>query len=394
MERNQLRKYVLFEHAGSGNHGCEAIVRSTQKMLEGNQFYLQTLNPNQDKHYGIDKLAKLVSVREGEVDRNSLQGLKMRIESRLNPVLDYTQRDCLYRNKNILIKDSIALSIGGDNYCYGGIILSMRDKLKAFELKGIPTVLWGCSIDLKHLNKETIADLKKYTLITARESLTVEVLDSIGIRDTVVPCADPAFTLERQSTNWNNDILNEKNVIGINVSDFMGYYNAYPEATYRNFYRLTEYILKNTDCEIAFIPHVRQEGNDDLTPIKKLAGEFNSNRIFCVEEDFNCMQLKDIIARCRMFIGCRTHSTIAAYSTCVPTLVVGYSIKARGICKDLFGDYDDLLVDVREFKDDYDLVKKFQAFIEREEELRTHLQTIMPEYKKRAYLAKEAVERL
>ena len=38
-----------------------------------------------------------------------------------------------------------------------------------------------------------------------------------------------------------------------------------------------------------------------------------------------------------MFIGARTHATIAAYSSCVPTLVVGYSIKARGIAKDLFG---------------------------------------------------------
>lgn len=394
MERSKLKKYVMFEHAGSSNHGCEAIVRTTQKMLEGNEFYLQTFNPEQDKRYGIDKLAKLITIGSEEINPRSLQGMKMRVQSRLNPSLDYTQRDCLRRNKKLLIKNSVALSIGGDNYCYWGIILSMRDKLKAFEMKGIPTVLWGCSVDEKHLDQYTKEDLKRYALITARESLTIETLDKIGIRDTVVACADPAFTLERQAVSWNDEILSNRNVIGINVSDFMKKDNAYPNATYRNFYYLIEYILKNTDCDIAFIPHVRGEGNDDLMPMKELANEFNSNRIYCVEEDFNCMQLKDIIARCRMFIGCRTHSTIAAYSTCVPTLVVGYSIKARGICKDLFGEYENFLMDVREFKDDYDLVKKFQAFVEREDELRGHLQKIMPEYKQRAYLAKEAVEKL
>ena len=28
-------KVVLYAHAGSGNHGCEAIVRSTTKILNG-----------------------------------------------------------------------------------------------------------------------------------------------------------------------------------------------------------------------------------------------------------------------------------------------------------------------------------------------------------------------
>ena len=27
-------KYVMFEHAGSGNHGCEAIVRGTLKIID------------------------------------------------------------------------------------------------------------------------------------------------------------------------------------------------------------------------------------------------------------------------------------------------------------------------------------------------------------------------
>lgn len=385
-------KILMFEHAGSGNHGCEAIVRSTCNMLGEQSYFLQTLTPEEDVRYGIDQLVKLINLKQRNISRNSIKGLKMRIQSRLNSQYGYDDLESLYRNKDLLCGEKIALSIGGDNYCYKGIIASMHDKLITFELKHIPTVLWGCSVDRQHLSSMTIEDLKKYTLITARESLTQEILNEVGIVDSVVACVDPAFTLQRKIVCWHDSEL--KNAIGINVSDFMKYYNAYPDATYRNFSRLLDYLLTSTDAYIVMIPHVRQKGNNDLEPIRKLAHNFNNERILVVEEDYNCMQLKDIIARCRMFIGCRTHSTIAAYSTGVPTLVVGYSTKAKGICKDIFGNCDDLLVDVRTFESDDDLTKKYIAFSERENEFRMHLRSFMPGYIRKAYKAKDALMRL
>ena len=62
----------------------------------------------------------------------------------------------------------------------------------------------------------------------------------------------------------------------------------------------------------------------------------------CIRDSPNCRQQKYIISQCAYFIGASTPSTIAAYSTGVPTLVVGYSVKAKGIAKDLFGTYDNL----------------------------------------------------
>lgn len=388
-------KYIMFEHAGSGNHGCEAIVRSTCKMLGGEKYYLQTANWEEDVKYGIDKLVSSIVLKDKVVSRNSFQGLLMRAQSRLNPNMGYDDRECLKRNKKLILRDSIALSIGGDNYCYAGIVHSMRDKIRAYELSGTPTVLWGCSVDRELLNDEVIKDLKRYHLITARESLTMETLHNLGIEESVVSCVDPAFTLEREEIELpHKDAFQSGNVIGINVSDFMKYYNAYPNATLQNFQHLIDYILQNTDCSIALIPHVRQKGNDDLEIMKMLSGICQNERLFCIENDYNCMQLKYVISKCRVFVGCRTHSTIAAYSTCVPTLVVGYSIKARGICKDIFGNYDDLLVDVREFQDDSHLTRIFQGFWQREEELKKHLTEVMPEYIQRAYAGKQAIDKL
>lgn len=385
-------KYVLFEHAGAGNHGCEAIVRSTVNMLGNNEYYLQTDNIKEDIEFGLNSITHPIVLNNVTISPNSLKGISMRIQSRLNPNIGYDDRESMIRNQELLIKDSIALSIGGDNYCYAGIIHSMRDKLNAFKLKKIPTVLWGCSIDRDYLDKATIEDLKNYALITVRESLSVEVLQEIGVNKKVVLCADPAFTLPRETVSWNNHIWSSKNVIGINVSDFMKYYNAYPNATYNNFYNLLRYILKTTDNYIVMIPHVRQNANDDLEPIKKLAAELNDERVLIVDQSYNCMQLKDIIARCSLFIGCRTHSTIAAYSSEVPTLVIGYSIKARGICNDIFGREDGLLVDVRNFKSDNDLVYMYDRFIEQKNEIRSLLRYTMTRYCQKAYNASNALD--
>ena len=41
-------KVFLYPHGGSGNHGCEAIVRSTAMILEGVRMNLYSMRPKQD----------------------------------------------------------------------------------------------------------------------------------------------------------------------------------------------------------------------------------------------------------------------------------------------------------------------------------------------------------
>ena len=102
------------------------------------------------------------------------------------------------------------------------------------------------------------------------------------------------------------------------------------------------------------------------------------------------MELKGFISRCRIFVGARTHATIAAYSTCVPTLVVGYSVKARGIAKDIFGEYEHYTISAQSLKEKKDLTESFKWILEREEEIRKHLVDFMPEYiNKTKYLVNE-----
>ena len=85
-----------------------------------------------------------------------------------------------------------------------------------------------------------------------------------------------------------------------------------------------------------------------------------------------------------MFIGARTHATIAAYSTCVPTLVIGYSVKSRGIAKDIFGTDYGLVVPVFEIDSAEKLIKTYEDFSRKKEIYRKQLEKVMPSYIEKA----------
>ncbi len=61
---------------------------------------------------------------------------------------------------------------------------------------------------------------------------------------------------------------------------------------------------------------------------------------YLVSPEYNAAETKWIISQMAFFAGARTHSTIAALSSGVPTLSFAYSIKAQGINRDIFGHTD------------------------------------------------------
>ena len=105
----------------------------------------------------------------------------------------------------------------------------------------------------------------------------------------------------------------------------------------------------------------------------------------------NAPQLKWVISNCKMFIGARTHSTIAAYSTCVPTLVIGYSVKARGIAKDLFGTDKNYVVPVQSLKNEDDMVRSFIWLESNFEQIKQKLEDKIPQYCEKAIWAQQDI---
>ena len=141
--------------------------------------------------------------------------------------------------------------------------------------------------------------------------------------------------------------------------------------------------------QVALIPHVVWSHNDDRKPLSQLYEMFKDTGRVVMIEDHNAEELKGYIARCRFMVVARTHASIAAYSTQVPTLVVGYSVKARGIAKDIFGTEENYVIPVQSLKTDDELVKGFCWLMAHEADIKEHYAEVMPEYVNRVYQIKD-----
>ncbi len=371
---------ALYSHGGSMNHGCEAIIRSTHKILNTNMT-LFSLNEKEDYKYNIQNIFNIVSDQDTIPLKPSIKYYISALEIKL---FHSTKMLTKYRKKTMLSvvqKGDIFISVGGDNYCYEGQE-ALGDINYWLHKKGAKTILWGCSIEPSVLNKAILKDLKRYNAITVRESISFEALKDAGL-DNIKLCADPAFLLNKKNVDLPEKFVDVP-LIGINISPLILQYGDGSKIK-RNYEKLIEYILKDTNYSIMFVPHVISPKSDDRIAIKTLVDKIEEKDRVFVLEDCSCEELKGYISKCRFFIGARTHSIIAAYSTMVPTLAVGYSVKAKGIAKDIFGEYESYVMPVQQMSDEDDLLKKMLQIMNSEKKIRYHLQKVIPSYKKKAY---------
>lgn len=370
-------KKILYMHTGSGNHGCEAIIRSTSKILDGPQnLKLWSFSKNEEMEYGADKCFEEI-VESEQIKRygfSYFEALFRRIILR-----DKEANLKVFIKK--LFNKNVAISVGGDNYCYEWSANQNIRLNKMIRKYCKYSVLWACSINPEAITEEMEQDLKQYDLITAREQITYDVLSKIN--PNTIKVADPAFLLDKIELPLPDKFI-EKNTVGINVSPLIMKYGTESNVILRNYENMMKYIVEETDMNICLIPHVVWEYNSDLEPIQYLYEKFEDSNRICVLNDCNCMELKGYISRCRFFVGARTHATIAAYSTEVPTLVVGYSVKSKGIARDLFGTDENYVIPVQKLQSDMEIKNHFKWMMDHEEDSQLILNKRIPEYKKEA----------
>lgn len=385
------KNIVLFGHGGSYNHGCEAIVRSTIGILEDKNLSidLYTNSVSSDEEFGLDKLVKLHPQRVVFNKFSPVHVSAMVMRKFLKSDSAYLKT--FFSGKMDDVKNKLCISIGGDMYCYGKLswLYYIHSLLKSNRNK---TVLWGCSVDDGSFFEESLNDLKRYDMIITRESISYELFKKHGIKN-VKLYPDPAFCLKKQNAVLDCSFDGE-NTIAINVSPLMNRYKQ-GASLETNVENLIEHILKTTKLDILFVPHVNggAVAEDDYTYLKSYADKYtDTKRVKLLGRHYNCSQLKYIISLCRFLITARTHASIAAYSTCVPTVVLGYSVKSRGIAKDIFGTEKGYVVPVQALKEPNDLANSFDWLVENEEKMKNHLQEFMPDYISKSQSAVDEIE--
>lgn len=377
-------RILLFLHGGSLNRGCEAIVRTCTTEIKAKFpdaiIDLASYEPKTDVH--LDKINHVFIHEQKPPQKFSWTWLKSAFFVKFFKDEKYhhqfTQKDIISKIKNY----DVFISVGGDNYCYGeqpGFYL-----INSFIKKvGKKLILWGASVGEEDLTPAKIEDLKSFDLILARETLTETVLKNAGCKN-VKRVADGAFLMEKTELPLPESFL-EHQTIGFNFSPLVAQKN--PKAKQAAF-RLIEHILETTDFNIALVPHVTIEMSNDYETLKKFFNKYkNTNRVFLLPDNLNATEYKGYIARMRFFIGARTHATIAAYSTGVPTMVLGYSIKSKGIAKDIFGE-EKLVLGIEEISDASKLIAKFEEMKQEEQMLKEVLRNKIPQIKEMAQKAK------
>lgn len=68
--------------------------------------------------------------------------------------------------------------------------------------------------------------------------------------------------------------------------------------------------------------------------------------------------------------------------------------KSKGIAEDLFGTTENYVIPTQELRTEDQLTKGMQWIIDNKDEIKTHLEEIMPEYKNQVYKVRDILEEM
>jgi colanic acid/amylovoran biosynthesis protein len=354
-----VKTFYLSGQRTFGNRGCEAIVRSTVALLRA-QFgdvgvLVPSVNIERDRAQWPDAAAQGVRFVRAYLPKSAgywvnLQRLPVPFLKRAGwpfPMPSWLKQQ--------LSGVDAVLAVGGDNYSLDYRIPSPVMGLDKFAMDmGKPVILWGASVgpfDKEPNFVPAVKDhLARMNFVAVRESSSYRYLtEHLGLGN-VVQMADPAFMLGRETVDYSKFWPECPNgVLGVNVSSLIERYKR-PDQDLRaevaDFIRraVTQYGLG-----VLLVPHVHplegEHSGGDATYMADLLERVRElgDAVRMMPHELNAAQIKYVISQLRFFIGARTHSTIAALSSGVPTVSIAYSVKARGINRDLFGNEEAVL---------------------------------------------------
>lgn len=354
-----MKRFYLTGQRTFGNRGCEAIVRSTVGLLKARFGQVEVMVPSADIHLDSAQWPEAADSGVKFVEAYTPRHAGYWVNLQRLPIDFLKQAGWPFPMpgwlKRQLAQVDAVLAIGGDNYSLDYRIPSLFmgvDKL-AMDM-GKPLVLWGASVGPFEREPAFVGSVTKHLarmrFVAARESVSHDYLTQRLQLGNVIRMADPAFTLEKESIDlepfWP---AGNAGVLGINVSSLIERYKHEGQNLRDEVLAFLRYVVKEHEMGVLLVPHVnalhgKNPAGDAayMESLLKQSGDLGSS-VKMMPHHFNAAQIKYAISHLRFFIGARTHATIAALSSQVPTVSIAYSVKARGINKDIFGNEDAVL---------------------------------------------------
>lgn len=404
-----MLKFYLANQRTFSNRGCEAIVRSTVELLRAHFGEVQVLVPSEDilrdqmqwpdhAQSGVRFVRAFTPAYAGYWVR--LQGFPFSPFKKLG--WPFKSPDWLREQLNSV---DMVLSVGGDNYSLDYRIPSPIMAVDGLAKKlGKPVVLWGASVGPFERQRRFVPSIQKHLaeldLLCIRESVSYGyVRNQLGLEN-VCKMVDPAFALTAESVDpreyWPTG--HEEGVLGLNVSPLIERYRQRGQDLLSEVEKFIRYAINERGMGVLLIPHVTPLEN----PAKKGDASYMAEllarsadlgkSVTMMPGHLNAAQTKGVIAQLRFFIGARTHATIAALSSGVPTLSIAYSVKARGINRDLFQN-EDVVLPTSEVSA-HSLKTRLEYLIDHELELKASLSEKRPTHMGSLIIATSKLETL
>jgi len=264
----------------------------------------------------------------------------------------------------------LVLVSGGDIFGSEYGLPGLRRQLAILDLAlsfGKKVVFLGHSIGPFKTSEELeawAAVAARASLITLRESLSYEyVRKHLGAASARVEhTADVAFMLKPaedcQALIKSLGLPSGRPVVACSIS--AGIVNfvsgeAKAEQHLASWLTCIAHVVEKLGAAVLLVPHVQESWHDDrliMTRILRGLPPAVAEFVRFAGGDLRAGEYKALIGRCDFVIAERMHAAIAGLSSGVPTVVVGYSVKGRGILRDVMGDdsaTDELLLGVTEF---------------------------------------------
>lgn len=387
-----MKKVVILIGSYCYNKGSEALVKGTIEIVKrnipdseivlssGEEVFSKDLNIP-----GVDRYVRRQSYYSGM----SFNRIMANIYSK---VLHNKKAADKVKYKN-LIKEcenaDLVIVLGGDNYDKSYHMFDLMHSVNQLikDTSKAKMVMYDVSLAADEIDEDIKNDFALFHAVTAREKCSLDCLQK-ELLQTVYYFPDPAFVMKSKEI-----VLPEKlipnDTIGVNVSSMVteSKYGGGYDVVFEAYVKMIEWMIHNTPHNIMLIPHVMR--NLDLKVLRPIYEYFKEcDRVFLIDnENLNAQELKFLISQCRLYVGARTHSTIASYSSCVPTLVLGYSVKSIGIARDLFGSEEGYVISVKNLDNKNTLAKAFENLYNNCDSIKMHLTNIMPQYIELAWQA-------
>ena len=344
-----MTKILLIGAPLSGNLGGPSLLISSCKVLKTSipdaEFKLLSSQPEQDfekaSRYGIE-------ITEGTVRLFGVGFLRCFLWAGLERFrinVAFLLNDEIleeYRNADVII-DILGISFTDFFSSLTGYIIQSLWLLIGMVLKK-PVVKF--TQDMGPFENRANKYLAKFCLnrlsfILARSEITKEHLEKLGIHTPIYVHPDTAFVLDAAPVEKIKEImiqekLDKKPLIGIVASRQVDQRISAGDIKAQNRYttliaQIADQLIDKWDARIVFIPNemARQKGVYDDIYVAKKAYEMieNKREVRLITTEYQAQELKGLIRECDLVITSRYHSTVAALSTGVPCLVIGWGFK-------------------------------------------------------------------